>query len=93
MPSLSLTGYLTLLFCRDPPKLVAALTDGRLGGAGLDVFANEPNVPDVLFTLDNVVLQPHQASATIETRRAMGELVVGNLAAHFGGKPLLTAVV
>ena len=51
------------------------------------------DVPEVLFKLDNVVLQPHRASATVETRLAMGELVVGNLAAHFGGKELLTAVV
>jgi hydroxypyruvate reductase len=77
----------------DEPALVAALIEGRLGGAGLDVFAHEPDVPEVLFKLDNVVLQPHQASATVETRLAMGELVVGNLAAHFGGKELLTAVV
>jgi lactate dehydrogenase-like 2-hydroxyacid dehydrogenase len=77
----------------DEPALVAALIEGRIGGAGLDVFAHEPDVPEVLFKLDNVVLQPHRASATVETRLAMGELVVGNLAAHFGGKELLTAVV
>jgi hydroxypyruvate reductase len=77
----------------DEPALVAALIEGRIGGAGLDVFAHEPNVPEVLFKLDNVVLQPHRASATVETRLAMGELVVGNLAAHFGGRELLTAVV
>lgn len=77
----------------DEPALVAALTEGRIGGAGLDVFAHEPDVPDVLFKLDNVVLQPHVASATVETRLAMGELVVGNLAAHFDGRELLTAVV
>ena len=77
----------------DEPALVAALIEGRIGGAGLDVFADEPDVPEVLFKLDNVVLQPHRASATVETRLAMGELVVGNLAAHFGGKELLTAVV
>jgi hydroxypyruvate reductase len=77
----------------DEPALVAALTEKRLGGAGLDVFLDEPNVPEALLTLDNVVLQPHRASATVETRNAMGELVVGNLAAHFAGKPPLTAVV
>ena len=77
----------------DEPALVAALIEGRIGGAGLDVFAQEPDVPAVLFKLDNVVLQPHRASATVETRLAMGELVVGNLAAHFGGKELLTGVV
>lgn len=77
----------------DEPALVAALAEGRLGAAGLDVFADEPHVPEALFALDNVVLQPHQASATIETRTAMGELVLANLAAFFAGKPLPTAVV
>ncbi|PWC37406.1 2-hydroxyacid dehydrogenase [Azospirillum sp. TSO35-2] len=77
----------------DEPELVAALTEGRLGGAGLDVFADEPNVPDALFGLDSVVLQPHQASATIETRTAMGQLVLDNLAAYFADQPLPTAVV
>jgi hydroxypyruvate reductase len=77
----------------DEPALVAALTEGTLGGAGVDVFAGEPNVPEALFKLDNVVLQPHRASATIETRNAMGELVLRNLAAHFSGEELVTAVV
>jgi hydroxypyruvate reductase 2 len=72
----------------DEEALVAALTEGRLGGAGLDVFVNEPNVPPALFGMDNVVLQPHQGSATVETRRAMGNLVLANLAAHFEGRPL-----
>jgi hydroxypyruvate reductase 2 len=70
----------------DEDELVAALRDGRLGGAGLDVFAKEPIVPASLLTMDNVVLQPHQGSATVETRRAMGELMLANLAAHFEGK-------
>lgn len=77
----------------DEPALVAALTEDRIAGAGLDVFIDEPNVPEELLNRDNVVLQPHRASATVETRRAMGELVVGNLAAHFDGRELLTAVV
>jgi len=77
----------------DEPALIAALTGGRLGGAGLDVFNDEPRVPEALWKLDNVVLQPHQASATIETRIAMGELILANLSAHFAGKPLPTAVV
>jgi hydroxypyruvate reductase 2 len=72
----------------DEEALVAALAEGRLGGAGLDVFVDEPNVPPALFGMDNVVLQPHQGSATVETRRAMGDLVLANLAAHFEGRPL-----
>jgi len=76
----------------DEPELVSALVDGRLGAAGLDVFAAEPKVPEELFALDNVVLQPHRGSATAETRRAMGDLVVRNLAAHFAGKTVLTPV-
>ena len=76
----------------DEPALVRALTEGRLGSAGLDVFADEPKVPDALIGLDNVVLLPHVASATVETRRAMGQLVLDNLAAHFAGRPLLTPV-
>jgi hydroxypyruvate reductase 2 len=74
----------------DEEALVAALEEGRLGGAGLDVFADEPNVPEALFKMENVVLQPHQGSATVETRRAMGDLMLQNLAAFFAGKPLLT---
>jgi len=66
----------------DEPALVAALQDGRLGAAGLDVFADEPNVPDALVTMPNVVLTPHIGSATVETRRAMGNLVVDNLLQH-----------
>lgn len=63
----------------DEPALVAALQDGRLGGAGLDVFDQEPVVPTELFGMDNVVLQPHVASGTVETRRAMGDLTCDNL--------------
>jgi hydroxypyruvate reductase len=77
----------------DEQALVAALTEGRLGGAGLDVFAHEPDPPQALWTLDNVVLQPHRASATVETRRAMADLVLANLAAHFAGRELPSAVV
>lgn len=76
----------------DETALVALLQSGRLGGAALDVFAQEPNVPDALFALDNVVLSPHQGSATWKTRIAMGTLVIRNLAAHFAGNPLPTPV-
>jgi len=67
----------------DEAELVAALKDGRLGWAGLDVFANEPNVPSELFALENVILTPHTASATVETRQAMGDLTVENLVRFF----------
>ena len=76
----------------DEEALVAALQSGKLGGAGLDVFIKEPEVPAALFAMDNVVLQPHVGSATFETRRAMSQLVVDNLDAHFAGRPLLTAI-
>lgn len=77
----------------DEAALVEALRAGRLGAAGLDVYEQEPQVPDALLTMDNVVLLPHIGSATRETRAAMGELTVANLRAHFAGKPVLTRVV
>jgi lactate dehydrogenase-like 2-hydroxyacid dehydrogenase len=77
----------------DEAALVAALVEGRLGAAGLDTFLDEPHVPEALFALDNVVLQPHQGSATAECRLDMGNLVLANLAAHFAGTPLPTPVV
>lgn len=76
----------------DEDALVNALKSGKLGGAGLDVFVNEPQVPPVLFGMDNVVLEPHVGSATHETRRAMSQLVLDNLDAWFAGKPLLTQI-
>ena len=76
----------------DEAALVAALQDGRLGAAGLDVFAHEPQVPAALCALDNVVLSPHVGSYTREARRAMGELALANLEAHFAGEPLPTPV-
>jgi hydroxypyruvate reductase len=76
----------------DEAALVAALVDGRLGAAGLDVFEDEPNVPEALLGLENVVLQPHRGSATVETRTAMGNLMLENLAAHFAGRPVPTPV-
>ncbi|WP_029353431.1 2-hydroxyacid dehydrogenase [Bosea sp. 117] len=76
----------------DEPALIRALTAGTLGAAGLDVFENEPHVPEALIALDNVVLLPHVASATHLTRRAMGQLVVDNLLAWFDGRPPLTPV-
>eukprot|EP00270_Netrium_digitus_P007656 TRINITY_DN2247_c0_g1_i4.p1 TRINITY_DN2247_c0_g1~~TRINITY_DN2247_c0_g1_i4.p1 ORF type:complete len:316 (-),score=80.50 TRINITY_DN2247_c0_g1_i4:75-992(-) len=76
----------------DEEELVKALVEGRIGGAGLDVFANEPHVPEQLLQLENVVLLPHVGSGTVETRTAMGDLVISNLQAHFSGCPLLTPI-
>jgi lactate dehydrogenase-like 2-hydroxyacid dehydrogenase len=66
--------------------LVAALAAGEIAGAGLDVFVDEPNVPEVLFGNEQVVLQPHRASATLQTRTRMGEMVVASLVDTFAGK-------
>lgn len=76
----------------DQAALVHALERGLIAGAALDVFANEPDVPPELCARDNVVLTPHVASATWQTRRAMADLAFGNLQAHFAGQPLLTPV-
>ena len=77
----------------DEPAMLELLQSGGLGGAALDVFVEEPKVPEAFFALDNVVLSPHQGSATYQTRDAMGALVVANLNAHFAGDPLISAVV
>ena len=76
----------------DQTALVSALKAGRLKGAALDVFDGEPQVPAELMAMENVVLTPHIASSTEETRRAMGDLVYDNLRAHFDGKQVLTPV-
>lgn len=76
----------------DQAALIDALENGVIAGAGLDVFENEPEVPEVLRQMDNVVLTPHIGSATGQTRRAMGDLAFGNLRAHFDGAPLLSPV-
>ena len=76
----------------DEAALVQALEQKRIGGAGLDVFENEPNVPAALMTLDNVVLLPHVASATRETRQAMADRVFDNLQSFFAqGRPVSAA--
>jgi lactate dehydrogenase-like 2-hydroxyacid dehydrogenase len=77
----------------DEPAMVELLQNGGLGGAALDVFVDEPDVPQALLGLDNVVLCPHQGSATHQTRDAMGGLLVANLERHFAGEPLISAVV
>ncbi|KWX68042.1 2-hydroxyacid dehydrogenase [Mycobacterium sp. NAZ190054] len=76
----------------DQEALVAALTDGRLAGAGLDVFADEPQVPEELFALDNVVLLPHVASGTVQTRAAMEALTLRNLDSFLKTGELVTPV-
>jgi lactate dehydrogenase-like 2-hydroxyacid dehydrogenase len=77
----------------DERAMIELLEAKKLGAAALDVFEDEPRVPEALFRMENVVLQPHQGSATHATRTAMGQLVVDNLKAYFAGAKLLTPVV
>ena len=72
----------------DEPALLRALQEKVIGGAALDVFEHEPHVPEAFFALDNVLLQPHVASATVETRQAMSQSVADNLAAYFSGREI-----
>jgi lactate dehydrogenase-like 2-hydroxyacid dehydrogenase len=76
----------------DEPALIKALADKRIMAAGLDVFAKEPDVPQELIAMDNVVLFPHLGSASVYTREKMDQLVVDNIAAWAAGKPPLTPV-
>jgi hydroxypyruvate reductase len=76
----------------DQPVLLDYLQQRKIAGAGLDVYAREPDVPAAFFDLDNVVLLPHMASATNETRTAMGNLQIENILLHLAGKPVLTRV-
>ncbi len=76
----------------DEDALVAALEDGRIAGAGLDVFADEPHVPDALLARDDVVLLPHVGSATTQTREAMGRVVLDNVDAYLERGELVTRV-
>jgi len=77
----------------DEEALLAALENKALGYAALDVFEGEPGLNPRFLKLDNVMLQPHQASGTVDTRKAMGRLVRENLEAYFSGKELLTPVI
>ncbi len=76
----------------DEPAMVQVLSEGALGGAGLDVFDKEPKVPDALKTMNNVVLMPHVASATHETRRAMTDCLLDNLSSFFANGQVMTPV-
>jgi len=76
----------------DEPALIKALTEKRIMAAGLDVFAKEPQVPQELIAMDNVVLFPHVGSASVHTRDRMDQLVVDNIVAWAAGKPPLTPV-
>jgi len=76
----------------DEAAMVRVLTEGALGGAGLDVFDKEPKVPDALKTMNNVVLMPHVASATHETRRAMTDCLLENLTSYFATRQVLTPI-
>jgi lactate dehydrogenase-like 2-hydroxyacid dehydrogenase len=77
----------------DEAALLEALETGALGSAALDVFDGEPNLNPRFLALPNVLLQPHHASGTVETRKAMGQLLRDNLTAHFAGQPLPSAVL
>ena len=76
----------------DEPALVAALQAGTIKGAGLDVFVDEPRIPEALMSMDNVVLLPHVGSATNETRKAMGDLCRANLDAWFSTGKVVTLI-
>lgn len=96
LDALGPTGYLINVArgsVVDETVLLRYLQEKKIAGAGLDVFEHEPKVPPEFFTLDNVVLTPHVASATRETRTAMGNLQIENLHLHFAGKPVKTPVV
>jgi lactate dehydrogenase-like 2-hydroxyacid dehydrogenase len=76
----------------DEEALIEALANGTIAGAGLDVFNDEPKIDERFYALNTAVLQPHQGSGTVETRRAMAALQLANISAHLGGTDLLTPV-
>ena len=77
----------------DEKEMVQCLVQGDIGGAGLDVFENEPSIPKELFAMDNVVLSPHRGAFTHETLTSMREIAVGNLEAFFSNKTLPSRVM
>ncbi len=76
----------------DETAVIAALQEGRLGSAALDVFEHEPTIPDALKTMENVVLAPHIGSASVETRQAMGDLTCDNLERYVQDQTVVTPV-
>lgn len=77
----------------DEKELVQSLVRGEIRGAGFDVFENEPNVPEELLSLDNVILSPHVAVFTEESFQDLAELMIANLEAFFSNEPLITPVI
>lgn len=77
----------------DEDALIEAITLGKIGGAGLDVFANEPYIPPEFLNRDDVVVTPHIGSATIATREAMANIVINNIEAFYNGQTLITPVI
>ena len=77
----------------DEAAMADALTQGRLAGAGLDVFEDEPNVPEALFEHPHVVVQPHQGGATHEGIAAAVDILIANIKSHFSGGPVINRVV
>ena len=78
--------------CIDQAALIEALEDGVIAGAALDVFESEPDLPDALLAMENVVLTPHMASAAFEAKQDQVEMILANLDAHFAGRPLPTPI-
>jgi gluconate 2-dehydrogenase len=76
----------------DEAALADALTAGRMAGAGLDVYAREPQITPALLALENVTLLPHLGTAVLDVREAMGQIALDNLIAHFEGRALPNAV-
>ncbi|HDR29997.1 NAD(P)-dependent oxidoreductase, partial [Rhodovulum sp.] len=76
----------------DEAALIAALSEGRIAGAGLDVYEFEPQVPPALLAMENVALLPHLGTATLEVRESMGMMAVENICAFLAGQPLPNAV-
>jgi lactate dehydrogenase-like 2-hydroxyacid dehydrogenase len=77
----------------DQDELIHCLENNLILAAGLDVYTNEPNIPEKLINIKNTVLLPHIASGTVETRNAMGQLVFDNIKNYFKNKPLISEVV